>query len=71
MEEMELVAVVAQRIWFRRNRYISEGTMTPPNCLLKGAKETVEEYHHIQEQALPLEQVRVPLGPIHWSTPPT
>jgi hypothetical protein len=69
-ENMEILAVVAQRIWFQRNHYIFEGKMTSPSCLIQGAKETVEEYHQFQAPVSPLAQNNLHTGPILWCTPP-
>jgi hypothetical protein len=44
VEDMELFAMVAQRIWFRRNRFVFEEVFTPPNCLIRGAKEALQDY---------------------------
>jgi hypothetical protein len=42
--DLELIAIVAQRIWFRRNRYVFEGVIVSPTYLLKSAKEAFEDY---------------------------
>jgi len=39
-EEMELVVMVAQRVWYRRNKFVFEGLLTPPTYLIKCAKES-------------------------------
>lgn len=69
VEEMEIIAVVVQRIWFQRNRYIFEGKMTSPSCLIKGAKETVEEYHQFQALVPQLAQNNLQTGSIVWCAP--
>ncbi|XP_062171134.1 uncharacterized protein LOC133876926 [Alnus glutinosa] len=43
-EEIEFFAMVAQRIWFRRNRFVFDGILTHPSILLKSTKESIEEF---------------------------
>jgi len=45
------MAMVAYHIWLRRNRYVFEGKIEPPACLIKGVSEALEDYRiaHSQE----------------------
>lgn len=43
--DMELVAVVAQKIWLRRNKVVFGGAVLDSTCLVKSTKETLEAFH--------------------------
>jgi hypothetical protein len=43
-EEVKLLVMVSQRIWFRRNRKVFEGELVPPNCLVKCAIEALDDF---------------------------
>lgn len=47
-QAMELVAVVAQKMWLRRNRLVFGGTIQPPTCLVESAKEMLRDFHLAQ-----------------------
>jgi hypothetical protein len=38
-EELELFAIIANKIWLRRNTVVFGGPVPSPTCLLKGARE--------------------------------
>jgi hypothetical protein len=68
-EEMELVSLVAQKLWFRRNRVIFGGIAMSPTCLVKCAQETLHNFH--QALATPATSARAPEKQrIHWTKPP-
>lgn len=41
---MELFAMIAHKIWLRRNRLVFGGSVQSPSCLLKGATEELDEF---------------------------
>jgi hypothetical protein len=41
---LELFAMIAHKIWIRRNRLVFYGLVQPPHCLLKDAIEELEEF---------------------------
>jgi len=51
LPELGFMAMVAYHIWLRRNSYIFERTIEPPNCLLKCVSEAVEEFRLANTQA--------------------
>jgi hypothetical protein len=42
---MEPVAVVAQKLWLRRNKAVFGGVVLPPTFLVKSAKESLKAFH--------------------------
>lgn len=47
-EELELFAIIAHKLWLRRNKVVFEGLVLTPSCLIKGAREMLEEFHGSQ-----------------------
>jgi hypothetical protein len=47
-EDLELLALIAQKIWYRRNNIVFGGALLPPRCLANSAKETMEEFSKAQ-----------------------
>ncbi|XP_062169087.1 uncharacterized protein LOC133875100 [Alnus glutinosa] len=43
-EVLELFAVIAYKLWLRRNRAVFDDLLMLPSCLLKGATEMLEEF---------------------------
>jgi hypothetical protein len=70
LEDMELFAMVAQRIWFRRNRFVFEGVFTPPNCLIRGAKEALQDFKKAHDSSFILSHPNPPSLSHQWSKPP-
>ncbi|XP_062174623.1 uncharacterized protein LOC133879852 [Alnus glutinosa] len=69
-EEMELVVMVAQRVWYRRNKFVFEGLLTPPTCSIKCAKESLDEYRSTNSMNVAsLFRSRVPIL-TRWPKPP-
>jgi hypothetical protein len=49
-EELELAAIIAQKLWLRRNQWVFKGTLIPPKCLIIGARDCLERRipnHHV------------------------
>jgi hypothetical protein len=69
-EELEFVAMVAQRIWFSRNRYVFYGIVTQPNFLIKSAKEALEEYRKALDSMYLFSSPSPISSPAHWFKPP-
>lgn len=44
VEDLELAAVIAHRIWLRRNQWVFENSFLPPKCLLKGAADSLLQF---------------------------
>jgi hypothetical protein len=66
--DLELFAMLAHKIWIRRNRLVFDGVVLPPNCLLKGAIEDLEEFRNSFGDVLtPMTGVVAP--PPQWSAP--
>ncbi len=40
VDDLELAAVIAHRIWLRRNQWVFENSFLPPKCLLIGAADS-------------------------------
>jgi hypothetical protein len=68
-EELEWVATVAQKIWFRRNPVVFEGVVLPPLCLLKCTINEVAEYRKAQEN--PRSRPPEPSAKHTFRTPPS
>jgi len=45
--ELELAAVMAHKMWTRRNRIVFCGKLLPPKCLMNCARESLSEYQQI------------------------
>jgi ribonuclease HI len=43
-DELELFAIIAHKIWLRRNSMVFGGPISSPSCLMKGAKELLGDY---------------------------
>jgi hypothetical protein len=43
-KELELFAIIAHKIWLRRNSMVFGGPIPSPSCLLKGARELMGDY---------------------------
>jgi hypothetical protein len=52
-EEIKLLVMVAQRIWFCRNRKIFEGELVPPNCSVKCGVDALNDFKKANTQILP------------------
>lgn len=69
-EELELFAMVAQRIWFRRNIYVFDGIFLPPSSLVKCAKEAIAEFREAHDSRF-LFSIHNPIPLLtQWSKPP-
>lgn len=65
IDDLEFLDLIAQQIWFRRNRYVflrSVYSPPPPSCLIKGAKEALAEYREVHASAFLDTQQRPPLS---------
>jgi hypothetical protein len=47
LEDLELSAIIAQRLWHRRNQWVFENNFSPPKCLLTGAKESLQSFKEV------------------------
>lgn len=66
--ELELFAMLAHKIWICRNRLVFDGLVLPPNCLLKGAIEDLEEFRNsLGDVVTPMMGAIV--SPSQWSAP--
>jgi len=45
-ENMELMSIIARRLWLRRNSFIFEGVFLNPSEVFEGAIVTLKEFHH-------------------------
>jgi hypothetical protein len=45
--DLELMVVVAQKIWFRRNGVVYEGEFTPPQQLFCEANTSLDDYRRV------------------------
>jgi hypothetical protein len=67
-EDLELAAIIAQRLWHRRNQWVFENKFMPPNCLLDGAEESLKNFKEIH--ALPsISGSRAPAPSASWNPP--
>jgi ribonuclease HI len=48
---LELFAVIAYKLWLRRNRVVFDDLVLPPSCLLKGATEMLEDFRQSKRVA--------------------
>jgi len=69
-EELEFAAMVTQRIWFRRNRFVFDGIFTHPSSLIKSAKESLEEFRKAVDSMYIFSSPSPISSPAHWSKPP-
>jgi hypothetical protein len=46
-EDLELAAIITQRIWLRRNQWVFENTFMPPKCLLIGACDSLQKFREV------------------------
>jgi hypothetical protein len=68
-EELELIAMITQNIWHRKNRVVFGGTVMSSRCLLTSVKETLKEFR--KAQAPPISSNRSsPSRQTEWSKPP-
>jgi hypothetical protein len=70
LEDLQFFAMVAQRVWFRRNKYVFDGVFTPPRCLIKGASESLSDFRDASSLLLLNTQVQPPSLPVQWRKPP-
>jgi hypothetical protein len=68
-EEIELLIMIAQKIWFRRNRWVFEGELVPPICLMKCAVEDLEEFQKSSEGELSNAVLGFSPPTVKWSHP--
>lgn len=53
-EDMALMAVLARRIWLRRNTLVFEGLFTPPSTVFSCAVENLQEYRLCMQEVQPV-----------------
>jgi hypothetical protein len=71
-EKVELMAVIAQRIWLRRNAHVFKGAFTHPDDVYAARVEVLKDYKrcNIQEQQLHSEvDIEPPREIIIWKPP--
>jgi hypothetical protein len=44
-EDIEFLAVLAQKLWLRRNSLVHEGTFAHPSQVLRETKKSLEDFH--------------------------
>jgi hypothetical protein len=59
VEDLELVAVIAQKLWLRRNTVVYGGAFLNPICLIKCATEELEDFHLATDNGQPVSQAMV------------
>jgi hypothetical protein len=69
-DDLEFFAMVAQWVWFRRNRYVFDGVFTPPGCLIKGAIEALSEFREASGLLSMNTQIQPLSLPVQWTKPP-
>jgi len=68
IEDLELAAMIAQRLWHRRNQWVFENKFMPPKCLLDGAEDSMKNFKEIQ--AFPsISGSRAPAPSVSWNPP--
>lgn len=67
-EDLELVAMVTQKIWLRRNRVVFGEPVMPPSCLLKSAIESLDDFQKVQATTRTPPQDH-PNNHTQWSNP--
>ncbi|XP_042973059.1 uncharacterized protein LOC122304861 [Carya illinoinensis] len=70
-DQMELIAVVLRRIWFRRNGWVFENRFEGPNDVFSQAANCLSEYQQAQEtqQAQPKQSNSQCGRALHWKPP--
>jgi ribonuclease HI len=73
-EEVELLIVIARRIWLRRNTLIFEGIFRHPAEVFKGAVSTLEEFkrcNHMELTAIESNNLPTMARQKNWQPPPS
>ncbi|KAF5472199.1 hypothetical protein F2P56_008936 [Juglans regia] len=47
--ELDGVAVIMRGLWMRRNKFIFDNKFLSPSSIIKYARESIEEYHAVEE----------------------
>jgi ribonuclease HI len=68
-EDLELVAIIAQKLWLRRNTVVHGGAFLNPICLIKCATEELEGFHLATANGQPVSQATVNRSQ-PWVKPP-
>jgi hypothetical protein len=72
VEDLELMAVTAHKMWTRRNRLVFGGAILPPRCLMEGARATLSDFKgacavwHSARGERPWAQVSWEKPPMGW-----
>lgn len=69
-KDMELFAMVAQRVWFRHNRFVFEGVFIPPSCLIRGAKEALLDFKEAHDSSFLFSHQNLSPLSQQWTKPP-
>jgi hypothetical protein len=71
-EQLDLMAVMVRRIWFRRNLMVFEGDFTHLTQVFHEAVVSIEEYKrcHKETQIVLVEGQAANMQPISWKPPP-
>lgn len=70
IEELELHAVIARKIWLRRNTVVYGGVFSHPNVLIQEAVSSLNEYREANTMEAMVVLNREPVIPIKWQAPP-
>jgi hypothetical protein len=62
--------MVAQQIWYRRNKFVFEGVMGDPRCLLKCAIDSLEDFRIARRVVDPPSNRPLSQHSPSWSAPP-
>jgi len=69
LEEVELVVMVAQKIWFRRNRMVFEREGVHPKCSMKCAVDDLTDFRKSTAKISLSSDHRSPSSPCQWARP--
>jgi hypothetical protein len=68
-EDVELFAVVARRLWLRRNDFIHGGNFTHPAHVLIDSEKALTKFQTVNEKSQEGERVMQEVGPTRWQPP--
>lgn len=71
MAELELIVVVARKIWFHRNGVVNRGEFTPPQQLFCEANMSIDDFRRVTTADLATRSAIHTASPLIWQTPPT
>jgi hypothetical protein len=69
-DEVELFAVLARRLWLRRNDVVHGGILTHPNQIMRDAEAALEEFRRVNTVDGQVQQETMETHDEGWSPPP-